>query len=144
MILGLVGASRAPAASHSHSEPVQIDPTVPAPSIAFDQFAFDFGTIQAGQPVTHAFIVTNSGNAVLRIENTIPSCSCTLASVGQRELKPGESTTLQAVYTPEKNFVGAMRRSILVISNDPRHQRLTLRLAGEVKTSARPDPVSAP
>jgi hypothetical protein len=123
----------APAAIHSrHPAPV-VDPTVPVPVITFDQMSFDFGKIPAGKTVMHVFKVTNTGTAPLRLEDVKPICGCTSVVVeNQRDLKPGESTEILAAYTAEKDFTGQMRKTIMVVCNDPAHSKLTLRLAGDV------------
>lgn len=142
--LGVFPSSQATAASHSRFPPIKLDPNVPVPTITFDQTRYDFGPIAAGQKVTHAFTVTNTGQALLRIEKPHASCGCTTATIGEQELKPGESTQIVATYTPPEGFTGEMRKSVLVVSNDPNHGKLTLRLAGRVLPPAKSDSASQP
>lgn len=144
VLIALGGSPAAMAAIHSRFPPVELDSSSPQPTIAFDRTRYDFGPIAAGRRVEHTFIVTNTGRAILRLEKPLASCGCTSAAIGRQELKPGESTEIVAIYTPEKGFVGAMRRSILVVSNDPKHRKLTLRLAGDVLAPDKFDPTSRP
>jgi hypothetical protein len=128
----LFGTLSASAAIHSrHPAPV-VDPSVPVPTITFDQTSFNFGKIPAGQTVVHTFIVMNTGRAPLQLEEVKAVCGCTSTVVGKRSLKPGETTEIQAAYTPEKGFTGAMRKTIMIVCNDPAHAKLTLRLSGTV------------
>ncbi len=140
--LGVFPGSNATAAIHSRFPPIKLDPNIPVPTITFDQTRYDFGQIATGQKVAHAFIVTNTGRALLRIEKPHASCGCTTATIGEQELKPGESTQIVATYTAPERFTGAMRKSVLVISNDPIHGKLTLRLAGNVFSSAKSESAS--
>jgi len=46
-------------------------------------------------------------------------------------LEPGESTEIEAAFTPE-SASGAVRKSIMVISDDPAHFKLTLHFRANV------------
>lgn len=135
--LTVLSAAPAAAAIHSRFPPIKLDPNVPEPAITFSETRFDFGPIAAGQKVAHTFIVTNTGRALLQIEKPHASCGCTSATIGKQELKPGESTQIVAIYTAQNGFVGQMRKSVLVVSNDPIHGKWTLRLAGNVLPPAK-------
>jgi hypothetical protein len=126
------------AAIHSRrpTSPVVIDPSVPAPAIAFDQMSFDFGKIPPEQTVVHNYVLLNTGKATLHLIDVKAVCGCTSTLVGKKDLDPGESTIIQAAYTPEKGFSGAVRKTIMVISNDPAHSTLTLRFAADVLPAA--------
>jgi hypothetical protein len=135
-----------PCGAAMHSRPGAgtgpIDPSVPAPVITFDDMFFNFGKVPAQKAVTHAFVVVNTGKATLHIEEVKAVCGCTSTIVGKKDLEPGESTEIQAMYTPEKGFSGAARKTIMVMSNDPAHPRLTLRFAADVLPADAPKPAS--
>lgn len=103
----------------------------PAPVITYDRNVFDFGKIQYGQPVFHAFKVSNTGNATLHLKEVKASCGCTFTMVGKMDLEPGESTEIEAVFTPE-SAAGPVRKGILVVSDDPAHSKLTLHFRANV------------
>jgi hypothetical protein len=117
-------------------------PTValsPAPVITIDQMFFNFGKIRHGQTVVHGFKVSNTGQATLHIKEIHANCGCTSTLIGKMELAPGESTEIEAEFTPENAFSGAVRKTILVVSDAPAHPKLTLRFAADVL----PDPSPA-
>ena len=93
---------------------------------------FNFGKIRHGQTVAHGFQVTNTGNAVLHIKEVKAVCGCTSTVVGKTELAPGEITEIEAEFTPERDFSGAVRKAIMVVSDAPAHPVLTLRFAAYV------------
>jgi hypothetical protein len=134
VILAIFAAMPCGAAIHSRpgAGTGSIDPSVPAPVITFDDTFFNFGKIPAQKSVTHAFVVVNTGKATLHIDEVKAVCGCTSTVVGKKDLEPGESTEIQTVYTPEKGFSGAARKTIMVMSNDPAHPKLTLRFAADV------------
>jgi hypothetical protein len=104
----------------------------PTPVIAIDQTFFDFGKIPHDQTVVHGFTVSNTGKATLHIKAVHANCGCTSTVVGKMDLEPGESTEIEAVFTPESAFSGAVRKTILVVSDAPAHPKLTLRFAADV------------
>jgi hypothetical protein len=56
----------------------QAKPVTPAPeSLVAKETSFDFGRIPQGKPVTHNFVITNTGKDPLVIENVQASCGCT-------------------------------------------------------------------
>jgi hypothetical protein len=133
--LGAATVSAALAATHSHppaSASESADPAAPVPAITFDAMFFDFGKIAQAQTVVHTFKVTNTGQATLHIGDVKPVCGCTSTVVGKMDLAPGETTEIEAAYTPENGFSGAARKTILVLSDDPAHPKLTLRFSAEV------------
>jgi len=102
-----------------------------APAIHVDQAHHDFGRIDGDTKVTHRFRVTNKGNAFLNITRLNPSCGCTSTVIGQWSLKPGESTDVEASFNPA-GFRGVVRKSIQIISDDPRTPALNLTFEAEV------------
>ncbi len=106
--------------------------SAPAPAITIDHKFFDFGKIRHDQTVSHGFEVSNTGKATLHIKEVKAICGCTSTVVGKMDLAPGESTIIEAEFTPEKDFSGAVRKAILVVCDDPAHSKLTLRFAADV------------
>lgn len=102
-----------------------------APVIHVDQTHFDFGRIDGDTKVTHRFRVTNRGNAFLNITRLNPTCGCTSTVIGQWSLKPGESTDIEAAFNPA-GFRGVVRKSIQVISDDPKNPAVNLTFEAEI------------
>ena len=108
-----------------------------APKISFDATHFDFGRISPDKKVSHLYKVTNTGNAILSITNVRPACGCTSTVTGQWSVKPGDSTEIEATFDP-KGQRGIVRKSIVVVSNDPQTPELTLTFDAEVVQPIQP------
>ena len=102
-----------------------------APAISFDKTHHDFGRITPDRKVAAKYHVTNSGNATLNITQVRPSCGCTYTMLGKWSLAPGEGTDIEAMFDP-KGMRGAVRKSITVVSDDPKNQAASLTLEAEV------------
>ncbi|MDR3684645.1 MAG: DUF1573 domain-containing protein [Geothrix sp.] len=102
-----------------------------APAISFDQVHHDFGRITPDRKVSAKYRVTNTGNAYLNITQVRPSCGCTYTVLGKWSLAPGESTEIEATFDP-RGVKGLVRKSIEVVSNDPKTPAITLSLEAEV------------
>ncbi len=101
------------------------------PAIGFDTMHFDFGKISPDKKVSHKFKVLNKGNAVLNLTGVNPSCGCTYTAPGKWSLMPGESTDLEATFNPT-GYRGPVRKSLVVISNDPKNPSQTLTFEADV------------
>jgi hypothetical protein len=95
------------------------------PGIVFDRTHHDFGRIPDYKVVSHRYMVTNSGNALLRIKEVRPSCGCSISNVGKHLLKPGESTFIEAQFNPS-GMSGSIHKSLAVISDDPKNPNILL------------------
>ncbi len=129
---------RAAAQTPAPSPPPASAPA-PVPVITVEETRFDFGKIHHGQTVVHGFKVSNTGQATLHIKEVHANCGCTTTLIGKMELAPGESTEIDAEFTPDKEFTGDVRKNIMVLSDAPIHSRLILRFAADVL----PDPPPA-
>lgn len=104
------------------------------PRLALAQASFDAGEVAPDTPVSHDFIVKNTGGEELKIIKVVPSCGCTVASFDQA-IAPGASgkvTLTMRIYAD-----GAGRRvtqSASMETNDPQAQYVSLTLSAHVKT----------
>jgi hypothetical protein len=135
--LAVVAISSAPlrAAERTHNRSpaeTRAPAAAQAPVITFDEMFFDFGKIRHAQTVIHSFKVSNTGTAPLHLKEVKAVCGCTSTVTGKMELAPGESTEIDAAFTPESGITGAVRKTIMVTSDDPAHPKLTLRFAADV------------
>lgn len=102
-----------------------------APGIRFENHVFDFGRIKHGESIGHNFVFTNTGRSDLIIRRVRAGCGCTAIEPQKTLLKPGESSSIRAVFN-SRGFRGRQSKSITVISNDPIHPSILLRITGEV------------
>lgn len=71
------------------------------------EMSFDFGKIPQGKPVTHIFMVSNTGTESLILENVQASCGCTtpewskdpIPAGGTKEIKVGYNAATEGVFT---------------------------------------------
>ena len=94
ILFGFAGTSHT---SRIEDEIVQITETLDESSeiglttVGFNELKHDFGTIKAGEKVTHQFHFKNTGENPLKIESVKPSCGCTVTEWTRGEILPGET-----------------------------------------------------
>lgn len=93
------------------------------------QTTYNFGKVAQGKPVTAEFVLTNTGNAPVVINNATASCGCTTPLYSKDPVQPGKSTIVKATYNAAT--MGAFNKSVTVYSN-AENSNLALTLTGEV------------
>ena len=56
--------------------------------------SFDFGRIPQGKPVTHVFVIQNTGKEPLALENVQASCGCTTPEWNKEAIAPGATAEI--------------------------------------------------
>lgn len=103
--------------------------------ISFDSESFDFGFAPQGAGyLVHYFGVTNVGEDTLVIKRVRPTCGCTAAPLKKKQLAPGESTEIGAIFRL-RGFKRATSKAIKVESNDPTRKLVSLRFNANMDTS---------
>lgn len=103
-----------------------------APKIEFVETKHDFGTITKGSKVEYAFEFKNTGKTDLKIRQAKASCGCTAIMPVQRLIKPGETSSIKAIFNSTgKN--GKQNKSITVVSNDPNKSVIHLHISAMVQ-----------
>ncbi len=93
----------------------------------------DFGAVEQGSPVEHAFALKNTGRTLVRIEGTQASCDCTVAASDGQVLPPGEITWVR-VRLDTTALAGRTTKTVLVRTSDVRTPLVQVALAGVVLT----------
>ena len=93
----------------------------------------NFGVMEHMQKGEHEFKIRNDGQAPLKLVALArdQTCSCTLGSLGQDGLKPGEETNVKLSWTikfPNTNF----EHSAKIRTDDPENPVTTFRVRGLV------------
>jgi hypothetical protein len=101
------------------------------PRVQVDQADFNFGTMQQGRRKSHTFVFKNLGAAPLKLRVGKPTCKCTVGSVTERPIPPGESGTVTLEWTAITGS-GPFRQSAPVYTNDPLNSTIELVIHGEV------------
>jgi len=103
-----------------------------APSIVAPEGVFDFGTVEQGSTVSHAFRLQNAGSSPVRIENVKGTCGCTVAASSEHDVAPG-GTAEVTVQLDTTRIAGPTRKTVTVYTTDPSNAVLALTLAGNVE-----------
>jgi hypothetical protein len=117
MILLSVGFSVAAAA--------QQNTTAIPETIQLSETSYNFGKIAQGKPVTHNFIITNTGKDSLKLDNVQASCGCTTPEWSREAIAPGKSTTVKVGYNAASE--GAFEKAITIYYNSGQVKQLTIK-----------------
>lgn len=103
-----------------------------APKIEFEDVSHNFGDVEPGSKVEHEYHFTNEGKSDLIIRKIRPTCGCTTVAPEKEVIKPGESSSFKAILSTGTRS-GYLRKSIYVITNDPKNSNVRLVMTGKVK-----------
>lgn len=99
---------------------------VEAAEIKFDTTTFDFGTVTAGEVVTHVFNFTNTGKGPLVISKANASCGCTVPDYPRDPIMPGGSGKISVQFNTTGKL-GAQNKTVTVTANtNPSNTELIL------------------
>lgn len=101
------------------------------PRIQFESPVFDFGRINSGESVTHAFVFTNTGDQVLEITRVQPGCGCTTAGTWDKRVEPGAQGSIPLQFN-SAGFSGRVTKTATVHCNDQSHSNVVLQLTGTI------------
>ncbi|QDU54624.1 DUF1573 domain-containing protein [Aeoliella mucimassa] len=103
------------------------------PKISVDALHHDFGSMQRGTTRSHAYRVTNNGDAPLKLNVASTTCKCTGCDVGDGIVDPGETIDVTLEWIAKSN-PGTFRQTATLDTNDPRARRIELTVEGQVTT----------
>jgi hypothetical protein len=103
-----------------------------APRITFDKESLDYGRVLYGDTVSEEFIVTNTGDQTLVIEELRATCGCTKAIKGSKEVAPGGKSKILAEFDTKGLSPGSKKQSLFVHSNDPERPVVKLGISAHV------------
>ena len=98
----------------------------PAPEIlAAKEAAYDFGRIPQGKPVTHNFVISNTGKEPLVIENVQASCGCTTPEWSKEPIQGGKSSEIKVGYNAASE--GQFEKTITIFYNQGQTKTLVIK-----------------
>ena len=119
----------APAADQmdpAREEAAAPDETGPTTSITFAENAWDFGTIDEGDAVTHIFTFTNTGDNPLIIDRCKGSCGCTVPQCPKEPIAPGETGEIEVKFN-SKGKKNKQTKTVTINANTvPEQTRITI------------------
>ncbi len=85
--------------------------------VSFNEVQHDFGERDAGELLTHTFIMTNVGRGRLTVEKVRSTCDCSTVTMSRHSLAPNESATVRVeMRVREAGY--ATNASVLLATND--------------------------
>lgn len=130
MVLALVALAGLPTAWATPADrPMPEPPT--GPVLTFESTVFDFGRVDSGGSITHAFVFRNTGDQVLEITRVQPGCGCTTAGTWDKRVEPGAKGSIPLQFNAA-GFSGRVTKTATVHSNDRNHSNVVLQLTGTV------------
>lgn len=93
----------------------------------------DFGVMAPGSEGEHTFVVKNIGDGELSLRIGASSCKCTIGSLENDTLGPGEQTEVKLEWTVAlDNAKPIFSQNAQLLTNDPGNYGITLNITGKV------------
>ena len=91
-------------------------PTGPTTSVEFNETTFDFGTIDAGEKVSHSYTFKNTGTEPLILSNAKGSCGCTVPTWPREPIAVGATGEIVVEFN-SKNKKGPRNQKVTLTAN---------------------------
>ena len=101
----------------------------------------DFGTMDRGDTMEHAFVFRNDGTRPLTIEERGTTCMCMLPELESGAIPPRQSREVILRWTPRK-YETEFHQTATIATSDPRRRIVTLTVFGHVLPRARSVPAT--
>jgi hypothetical protein len=108
--------------------PGEAGATGTSPQAAIGPTTFDFGHVFEDQPLTHTFVLRNTGSETLKIEDVDPDCACTVASYDKRIPAGGQGEITLSIKP--YSVIHRFKKETKVTLNDPNRPVLYLDMVG--------------
>ena len=95
--------------------------------VSVDQAEKDFGKFPYSQKQEYIFLLTNTGNSVLAVQDVITSCGCTKAEYRKEPVRPGGTLEVKVVY--EADAAGYFDKVVTIYCN-AENSPISLRIKG--------------
>lgn len=128
-----------PSASAEAPEAAAAVPGEPAPRVRFEEPDYDFGEVEAGEEVEHTFVFENAGDSPLSVSKVVTRCGCTATASSDEEIPPGGTGGIQATLET-RGFDGALKKDLIVETNDPERPVVRLTISGRVISEVTVEP----
>lgn len=99
--------------------------------IKFVAEEIDYGVIKQGDNGLRVFEFKNTGLAPLVITSASSSCGCTVPSWPKEPIAPGKTGRIEVKYDTYR--IGAIRKTITIVSNAADNPTVALRIKGTVE-----------
>jgi hypothetical protein len=79
-------------------------PALAQPHVSADTTVYNFGSIKQGRIVRHTFIIRNTGNQPLIINDVDPDCGCVRINFTHTPIPPGKTARIDLVFVSKKKL----------------------------------------
>lgn len=117
--------------SEDYEPPPEVKEEGPQPKAVAEETLYNFGRMSKNQTQTHSFGIKNEGESTLILTVGDSSCKCTLGNISDKELEPGESSTVDLEWTPTKP-TNSFRQYATIHTNDPNNKELLFAVEGQI------------
>ena len=107
------------------------------PILSLSEEEWDFGMVKPNEKSSHVFIIKNKGDKELIIERIGVACGCTEASVSTKNILPGRSAELTAIFNTA-GYEGKVKKDIYIKLNDPQEPEKKIPLYIEIEHQSKP------
>ena len=119
------------AATDAANTATEVAPPVgPTTTIEWKETTFDFGSIDQGEVVEHAFEFTNTGSEPLIISNAKGSCGCTVPQWPREPIAPGATAQIDVRFD-SKGKRNKQNKKVTITANTEPAQSF-INVVGEV------------
>ena len=91
----------------------------------------DFGTMQQGGKKNHSFVFKNIGGAPMELKVAGSSCRCTIGTLKDSVLEPGEETAVELEWKAT-GVLDQFSQTATIVTSDPDHRNVLLTVRGIV------------
>ena len=88
-------------------------------SLEFNEILHDFGNVGRDSENTTEFIITNTGNMPLIIQDVAASCGCTTPQKPENPIPPGKTDVIKVTFKPKEGQKNEIRKTVTVTANTP-------------------------
>ena len=97
-------------------------------TMTFDRRFHDFGDVREGVENTTTFIVTNTGDKPLIIQDVSASCGCTTPEKPEKPIPPGKSDKITVTFKAKPDQLNEQLKNVTVTANTtPQVEKLEIR-----------------
>jgi hypothetical protein len=86
-------------------------------TLKFDKKKHDFGEVRPETENKTEFVITNTGDKPLIVEDVATSCGCTKGKEPQGPIAPGESDVIEVIFKSKPGQKGDINKTVTVTAN---------------------------
>lgn len=102
---------------------------------------YNFGVMQHGETMSHAFTFKNIGTGPLNLSMGGSTCKCTVGDLESSVLQPGEETNVNLTWTAS-SITREFAQTATILTTDPAHDEVQLSVRGRIAHSFAIEPSS--